>query len=290
MLEPVPLVSLPRPNFANTRAATRSAVNGATAERSASTPRVSCSTNAASCSLSARITCSIAASSSTSWPGRHCKCRSAMRAVSVTRGSMTMSFSPRARASCSRFAGLKDGMPPHIDTGGLAPTSGHTSASAKACGPAPQRPCRAIEIGLPGWSIVALVKRIGEPSASMNASRNITPAGDVDHRLASRHRPQFARRVASQRMKHAHGIAVESVVVAALDATVAVVYRALEVADDTEHAAVRSRDRQATGRVAEPADRGRPDHGGFSYLQEAGAVRKARTPPRDQKFQVKSMP
>ncbi len=67
-------------------------------------------------------------------------------------------------------------MPPHIETSGFAPTSRQTSASANACGPAPQRPCRAIEIGLPGWSIVALVKRIGEPIASMNASRSITPA------------------------------------------------------------------------------------------------------------------
>ncbi len=31
-------------------------------------------------------------------------------------------------------------------------------------------------MGLPGWSIVALLKRIGEPIASMNASRSITPA------------------------------------------------------------------------------------------------------------------
>jgi hypothetical protein len=38
-------------------------------------------------------------------------------------------------------------------------------------------PCSAIEIGLPGWSMVALEKRIGEPMASMNDSRSITPAG-----------------------------------------------------------------------------------------------------------------
>ena len=190
MLGPVPLVTLPRCARANIRAAsmiepasmpargaTRSGVNGATAAASAPNPSVSASMKARSQSPSVMMTLSIAASSGTSWPGRHCRCRSALRADSVRRGSMTMSFRPRCRASCSRFAGLNDGMPPHIETSGFAPISMQTSASAKSCGPAPHLPCSAIEIGLPGWSMVALEKRIGEPMASMNDSRSITPAG-----------------------------------------------------------------------------------------------------------------
>ena len=180
-----------------------------------------------------------------SWPGRHCRCKSALRAVSVRRGSMTMSFRPRARASCRRFAGLKAGMPPHIETSGLAPTSRHTSASAKACGPAPQRPCMAIAMGLPGWSIVALVKRIGEPIASMKASRSMTPGrtevtegaaihrdrawtvpgndlgepcGDAGERRIDGNTLQLACIVALQWMQHASGITMELVIVATFDA------------------------------------------------------------------------
>ena len=79
MLGPVPLVALPRRALANVRAAsaicaagtptsgaTRSGVNGATADRSASNPCVSAATKLLSCRPSAKMRLSMAASSSTS--------------------------------------------------------------------------------------------------------------------------------------------------------------------------------------------------------------------------------
>jgi len=110
-------------------------------------------------------------------PGRGCRNTSATAAASVRRGSITISFMPRARASRNRLAGLYWGIPPHIDTVGLAPTRSHVSARSNGWGPADQVPCRARATPLPGWSMAPDEKRIFEPMACMNALAISLPAG-----------------------------------------------------------------------------------------------------------------
>ena len=45
------------------------------------------------------------------------------------------------------------------------------------CGPALQRPWKAMAIGLPGWSMLPEENFIGEPIACMNAPASAEPAG-----------------------------------------------------------------------------------------------------------------
>ena len=69
------------------------------------------------------------------------------------------------------------GMPIDFAIVGLAPTSIQTSAWSKSQAPPCHTPCRAGAIILPGWSIVALVKCIGEPSADSHAPATGVAAG-----------------------------------------------------------------------------------------------------------------
>jgi hypothetical protein len=68
-------------------------------------------------------------------------------------------------------------MPPDIEISGLLPTSIQTSASSKTWEPPSQRPCSAFAMCFPGWSIVAAVKTIREPSASSQPIANGIVAG-----------------------------------------------------------------------------------------------------------------
>lgn len=90
---------------------------------------------------------------------------------------MTTSCIPRRTAWCSCPAPLFGGAPIEREAGGLAPTIIHASAASKVCGPASQRPCRAIAMPLPGLSIVAGAKRIGEPMAFIQAIATGAAAG-----------------------------------------------------------------------------------------------------------------
>ncbi len=87
---------------------------------------------------------------------------------------------PLFTASCSAPEGLWGGAPIDFETIGLAPTSIHASAPRKGCGPAAQRPCSAIAIALPGLSMVAGMKRMGEPIAFIQAMVMGAAAGTMN--------------------------------------------------------------------------------------------------------------
>ena len=59
-------------------------------------------------------------------------------------------------------------MPPDIEISGLFPTSSQTSDSSKTYDPPSQRPWIALATCLPGWSMLAEVKTIREPSPSIH--------------------------------------------------------------------------------------------------------------------------
>ncbi len=101
----------------------------------------------------------------------------ATRAISLLRGSMMTSFTPRATASWRCLPGFMQGMPIDFEIVGLAPTNIQTSAESKSRSPPPQLPWSAGAIILPGWSIVALVKSIGEPMAASQAWASGVEAG-----------------------------------------------------------------------------------------------------------------
>ncbi len=101
----------------------------------------------------------------------------ARRAVSVRRGSITMSRRPRAIASVSRRPGFCIGRAPLFEISGFWPTTSQLSARSNSCPPACQKPCSAIAICLPGWSIVFEVKSIREPIARSHALASCAEAG-----------------------------------------------------------------------------------------------------------------
>ncbi|GAA3030185.1 hypothetical protein GCM10017559_66000 [Streptosporangium longisporum] len=87
---------------------TRSGHQAATEVRTASKPPVRAATYASSTSPWAMTMCSRPSASARSVPGVGCRCRSAWRAVAVTRGSMTISRPPASRiaARCRTKGGM----------------------------------------------------------------------------------------------------------------------------------------------------------------------------------------
>ena len=99
-----------------------------TCARSASKPSVWAAIQAWSTSPSRSSTCSMASNSQTSVPGRMARCRSAIAAVSVRRGSTTMIFIPGRRALASSMRRKATG----CAHAGLAPAIRIVSAWSKS--------------------------------------------------------------------------------------------------------------------------------------------------------------
>jgi len=120
------IVSAGRPQ----RAATASALNGATAACTAAMPSTSAARPPGFASPSANSVCTMPASRKASAPGRMKWCVSASAAVSVRRGSMTTSRPPRACSARAlpRKSGTVHMLP--LLTTGLAPSTISRSARA----------------------------------------------------------------------------------------------------------------------------------------------------------------
>jgi hypothetical protein len=88
--------------------------------------------------------------------------------MSVRRGSQTISSPPRPRNSLRYAFWFPSGSPWKL-TSGFEPMRISTSMSANFCGGASQAPWKPTASVLPGWSMVLVLKRIGDPMASMNA-------------------------------------------------------------------------------------------------------------------------
>jgi hypothetical protein len=81
---------------------------------------------------SAKIVCSSAATKSASVPGRMGWWTSATAAVSVRRGSTTMSRPPRLRSRSSRFPTLGAVITLPFDTSGLAPSTSRSCVRSRS--------------------------------------------------------------------------------------------------------------------------------------------------------------
>ena len=148
------------------RRATWSSVNGCRLFRSSSRSVTCRAQKSWSCQLFSRINLSMPASRIASSPGLGCRNTSALRAVSVRRGSITISFIPRCCACFSRFAGLRVSNPTvEMDTSGLPPTIKNTSPLWKGSLPAGHTPRRPAVTYFADWSIVTVEKALGDPNA-----------------------------------------------------------------------------------------------------------------------------
>ena len=110
-------------------------------------------------------------------PGTGCRWMCAFFAVSVRRGSITISLMPRLTARWRCQFGLTVGMPPSPETAGFVPMNSHVSAASNGVPPPSQRPWSACAWNLPGWSIEPQLNVIGEPSAFMNALESMLAGG-----------------------------------------------------------------------------------------------------------------